>query len=96
MFARAAAGKTRLRTDGHGRFLVPESMGPGHFEPATGEVLRFVTQGEGEPPEIWDRLSPYLLSAGARRELVASYYSDELVTGARVQNLKFVRRKSSL
>jgi len=72
------AGKAPLRTDSSGRVLVPQATGPGHFEPSTGSVLRLVTQGEGEPPEIWDRLASYTLPAGAHRTLVGTYYSEEL------------------
>ncbi|MBL8268719.1 serine hydrolase domain-containing protein [Steroidobacter sp.] len=72
------SGKTPLRSDGQGHYLVPEALGPARFEPATGKALRVVTQGEGEPSEIWDRLAAYSMPAGALKELTGRYYSDEL------------------
>jgi len=80
----SSAGRTPLRTDGRGRYLVPEAMGPGRFEPSKGAARRFVTQGEGEPPETWDRLVPYALPSMAQAALVGTYYSNELDTSYRI------------
>jgi len=73
-------GKVPLRSDGNGHYLVPESLGPARFEPAKGTAQRVITQGEGEPPELWDRLAAYTMPDGAATEFVGSYASDELGT----------------
>jgi len=88
--------KIPLASDGEGQIYFPGSIDPAQFEPVEGPAQFLVVRGEGKPDGTWDRLAAYVLSAGKQRDIVGSYYSEELDTTYRIEDQKgslFLARK---
>jgi CubicO group peptidase (beta-lactamase class C family) len=67
-----------LSTDGHGAYQFEGSTDRIRFDPSQGNARRMVVTGEGQPPQIWDRVRAQ--PVGPLHNYTGTYYSPEIAS----------------